>query len=100
MPEQGPPYVARGARDARNRPGPLIARQPLKLPFDAELHVGNSGNDVLQGGNGPDILLGYAGDDLLRGGNGIDYLNGGAGNDYMDGGADDDRSRERAIPDT
>ena len=29
MPEQGPPYVARGARDARNRPGPLIARQPL-----------------------------------------------------------------------
>ena len=30
MPEQGPPHAARGPGDARNQPGAIIARQPLK----------------------------------------------------------------------
>ena len=46
--------------------------------------------DILIGDGGQDDLSGSAGDDILSGGRDIDSLNGGEGNDMLDGGSGDD----------
>lgn len=48
---------------------------------DANIVVGNSGNDFLYGGLGNDVLTGNNGDDFLDGGAGNDTMTGGNGND-------------------
>ena len=66
----------------------------------ANIIVGGSGFDVLQGLDGDDTLGGEAGDDLLNGGNGNDRLNGGAGTDTLNGGAGNDILVVDSIADT
>jgi Ca2+-binding RTX toxin-like protein len=53
--------------------------------------VGNSGNNVLNGGDGNDYIVGGAGNDTLSGGAGNDTLIGGAGSDILNGGTGNDR---------
>ena len=53
--------------------------------------VGGSGNDTLNGGRGNDKLLGQADDDLLIGRPGNDILLGGSGDDILEGGIGRDR---------
>ncbi|MCH7628542.1 MAG: hypothetical protein IH997_07470 [Proteobacteria bacterium] len=52
---------------------------------------GGAGNDHLSGGDGADTLAGALGDDTINGGAGNDRLDGGAGNDSLAGGLGDDR---------
>jgi Ca2+-binding RTX toxin-like protein len=70
-------------------PGTAVADVLLGTSGDDSLNgvggndvlVGDAGNDVLTGGSGNDVLLGDAGNDVLDGGLGNDTLIGGAGND-------------------
>jgi Ca2+-binding RTX toxin-like protein len=52
----------------------------------AEVVLGSSGDDEMDGGNKREILSGLGGDDQIYGGGGDDTLVGGAGNDYISGG--------------
>ena len=56
----------------------------------ADLILGLSGDDTLEGGLGDDTLYGGAHHDTLRGGAGSDTLYGGRGKDILEGGADND----------
>jgi Ca2+-binding RTX toxin-like protein len=56
----------------------------------ADIKVGDSGNNTINGGNGNDQLFGGAGDDTLNGNNHSDTLYGQTGNDTLIGGADAD----------
>ncbi len=50
---------------------------------DANIAMGDRGNDELQGGGGADLLIGGRGDDLLIGGSGNDGLYGDYGDDQI-----------------
>jgi Ca2+-binding RTX toxin-like protein len=54
--------------------------------------VGNTGNDVFNGGAFDDSLVGLGGDDVLRGHGGDDLLESGTGQVNMDGGEGTDRA--------
>lgn len=62
----------------------------------ANMLIGNAGNDTLKGGGGADILYGddiansLSGNDVLEGDDGDDTLYGGQGDDTLRGGADND----------
>jgi hypothetical protein len=58
---------------------------------EADLLIGNEGNNTLFGFGGNDTLLGGSGIDILDGGGGKDRLDGGRGDDTLSGGADADR---------
>lgn len=62
--------------------------------------VGRDGNDSLQGGLGNDVLIGGVGDDHLIGSDGTDQLLGNAGNDVLDAGSGDDVAQGGAGNDT
>jgi Ca2+-binding RTX toxin-like protein len=52
-------------------------------------HVGDTGNDWLEGGSGDDVLIGNEGDDVLYGDQGRDFMDGGMGADtYLFGRGD------------
>lgn len=55
-----------------------------------DIVLGGAANDVLSGGDGDDRLEGGAGNDLIRGHRGRDRLAGDAGDDVLDGGLEDD----------
>jgi Ca2+-binding RTX toxin-like protein len=48
--------------------------------------VGNSGDNVIEGGDSDDTLLAWEGNDTLLGGLGSDFLRGDSGDDVLDGG--------------
>jgi Ca2+-binding RTX toxin-like protein len=52
---------------------------------------GGSQNDVIRGGGGNDSLSGGTGDDTIFGGNGNDTIRGGVGHDALNGGYGNDR---------
>jgi Ca2+-binding RTX toxin-like protein len=56
----------------------------------ADLIIGNSLGNYIDGGAGNDVILGGSGDDNLTGGSGNDIISGGAGNDGIFGGEGDD----------
>lgn len=63
----------------------------LNNTSDAEILLGSSGGDTINGNGGYyDALYGYAGDDVLNGGDGFDVIYGGDGADTLSGGADGD----------
>ena len=51
-----------------------------------DIMEGGSQSDVLQGNEGRDVVLGGSGDDVVRGGDGRDIVRGGSGNDFVNGG--------------
>lgn len=55
-------------------------------PSGANIILGTSGNDYLEGTSGVDCILGLGGDDDLYGKGGNDVVVGGSGNDYIHGG--------------
>ena len=66
---------------------------------DANVIVGNIGDNLLLGGGSGDTLSGNDGDDRLNGGNGADTLNGGEGDDMLNGARGDDILRAGAGED-
>ncbi|NES95295.1 MAG: calcium-binding protein [Desertifilum sp. SIO1I2] len=60
---------------------------------DAEVILGNRGDDFIAGGGGGDRLLGGKDNDILRGEDGDDLLRGDIGNDVLYGGAGKDTLR-------
>jgi Ca2+-binding RTX toxin-like protein/GH24 family phage-related lysozyme (muramidase) len=58
---------------------------------DQDLLIGDSQNNILNGGAGADALLGLGGSDTLIGGTGNDLLIGGAGDDILAGGGGSDQ---------
>jgi Ca2+-binding RTX toxin-like protein len=56
----------------------------------ANVMLGNSAVNTLNGGTGNDSLSGFAGNDNLLGGTGLDTLDGGMGNDQLTGGTGND----------
>ena len=56
----------------------------------ADYLLGDTGNDIENGGPGPDRLYGEAGNDKLLGASGNDWLYGGAGRDKLQGGLGND----------
>lgn len=58
---------------------------------DSEVIIGDSTDDLVDGGAGGDILVGRSGYDVLDGGRGSDFLVGGAGSDQLNGGRSGDR---------
>ena len=55
-----------------------------------DIILGGSNRDTLGGGAAPDTVLAGSGDDVIGGGAGRDILRGGSGDDILDGGADRD----------
>ncbi|MCY0093293.1 hypothetical protein OEG82_04515 [Hoeflea sp. J2-29] len=68
----------------------LISIENVTGSDHVDLIVGNSGDNVIDGGAGNDRLSGLAGADTLIGGTGNDFLDGGTGDDRLFGGADND----------
>jgi trimeric autotransporter adhesin len=73
----------------------FVSIEKFQLTAFNDRFVGNSENEIIDGGAGADTIFGNdgldyiygsLGNDALYGGNGIDYLDGGAGADYLDGG--------------
>lgn len=68
----------------------------LNGDFQANILIGNAGNDTLKGGSGADTLYGddsantLSGNDLLEGGDGDDTLYAGLGDDILRGGSGND----------
>jgi len=52
-----------------------------------DILIARNGNAVLDGGTGDDTALGMEGDDTIDGGVGADHINGGAGEDKLTGGS-------------
>ncbi|RXZ32784.1 hypothetical protein D9O50_15410 [Oxalobacteraceae bacterium CAVE-383] len=68
---------------------------------NAEIFVGNDGNDIVIGGGRTSVYVeGGAGDDLIAGGAANDVLSGEDGNDEIDGGAGNDLIRGHRGNDT
>jgi serralysin len=57
---------------------------------NADVVIGNGGDDAISGGGGDDVIDGAAGDDVLNGETGHDTLIGGSGDDTLAGGGDHD----------
>jgi trimeric autotransporter adhesin len=70
------------------------------LSAAADVYVGTSSAETLDGLGGNDSISGGAGDDTLRGGVGNDRLFGNQGNDVLDGGVGNDHLRGNAGSDT
>jgi Ca2+-binding RTX toxin-like protein len=62
--------------------------------------LGNSANNIFNGGNGNDIINGGDGNDTLIGGAGNDILTGGKGKDILTGGLGRDRFDYRNLTDS
>nr|WP_242052639.1 calcium-binding protein [Sphaerospermopsis sp. FACHB-1194] len=62
--------------------------------------LGNSANNIFNGGNGNDIINGGDGNDTLIGGAGNDLLTGGKGQDILTGGLGSDRFDYRNLTDS
>jgi len=71
--------------EVRTEPGTLNGTTP-----NADVVVGNGGDDAVNGGGGDDLIDGGSGDDTLKGETGHDTLTGGSGDDTLDGGSGDD----------
>jgi len=71
--------------EIRTEPGTLNRTTP-----NADVVIGNGGDDTISGGGGGDVIDGGSGDDILNGEAGHDALVGGSGDDTLDGGGDDD----------
>jgi len=71
--------------EIRTEPGTLNRTTP-----NADVVIGNGGDDTISGGGGGDVIDGGSGDDILNGEAGHDALVGGSGDDTLDGGGGDD----------
>ena len=76
------------------------SKSQIPLTSSAEMFVGRSGNDTIDGGAGNDSIFGGNDHDVIKGGNNNDSLYGGFGNDDIKGESGNDRIYGNANADT